>query len=90
MVAGWRFLCQGKNRAKATTENTNTSLVVLVLVRINHEGEQVLSLKQIKEIIGLLFGACGRTQLLCNEAISHHTTEVGDSKERIATVEDGK
>ena len=62
----------------------------MLLVRINHEGEQVLSLRQIKKLSIYCFVLVGGLSLFCNEAISHHTTEVGDSKERVVTVEDGK
>ena len=57
---------------------------------MNYEGEQVLSLRQIKKLSIYCFVLVGGLSFFCNEAISHHTTEVGDSKERVATVEDGK
>tara|TARA_A100001037_G_scaffold152662_1_gene137789 strand:+ start:703 stop:891 length:189 start_codon:yes stop_codon:yes gene_type:complete len=62
----------------------------LVLVRINYEGEQVLSLRQIKKLSIYCFVLVGGLSFFCNEAISHHTAEVGDSKERVATIKDGK
>jgi len=49
-----------------------------------------LSLKQIKKLSVYCLVLMGGLSFFCNEAISHHTTEVGDSKERVATVKDGK
>ena len=71
-------------------ENTNTSLVVLVLVRINHEEEQVLSLKQVKKLSVYCLVLMGGLSFFCNEAISHHAVEGGDAKKRVATIKDGK
>ena len=71
-------------------ENTNTSLVVLVLVRINHEGEQVLSLKQVKKLSVYCLVLMGGLSFFCYEAISHHAVEGGDAKKSVATIKDGK
>jgi len=49
-----------------------------------------LSLRQIKKLSIYCFVLVGGLSFFCNEAISHHTAEVGDSKERVATVKDGK
>jgi len=62
----------------------------LVLVRINYEGEQVLSFKQIKKSWIYCLVLIGGLSFFCNEAISHHTAEGGDSKERAATIKEGK
>tara|TARA_X000000950_G_scaffold71383_1_gene88521 strand:- start:775 stop:963 length:189 start_codon:yes stop_codon:yes gene_type:complete len=62
----------------------------LVLVRINHEGKQVLSVKKIKKLSVYCLVLTGGLSFFCNEAISHHTAEGGDSRERAATIKDGK
>ena len=57
---------------------------------MKYEGEQVLSLRQIKKLTIYCFVLVGGLSFFCNEAISNHTAEVGDSKERVAIVKDGK
>ncbi|MBU99693.1 MAG: hypothetical protein CMM24_04945 [Rhodospirillaceae bacterium] len=62
----------------------------MVLVRINYEGEQVLSLKQTKKLSIYCLVLVGGLSFFCNEAMSHHTAKDGDPKERLSTIKDGE
>ena len=57
---------------------------------MKYEGEQVLSLRQIRKLSVYCFVLVGGLSLFCNEAISHHAVEGGDAKKSVATIKDGK
>ena len=57
---------------------------------MKYEGEQVLSLRQIKKLSIYCFVLVGGLSLSCNEAISHHAVEGGDAKKSVAAIKDGK
>tara|TARA_B100000242_G_scaffold167106_1_gene119369 strand:- start:115 stop:303 length:189 start_codon:yes stop_codon:yes gene_type:complete len=61
----------------------------LVLVKINYDGDQVLSLKQIKKLSIYCLVVVGGLSFFCNEAISHHTVKGDEPKKRVATIENG-
>ena len=57
---------------------------------MKYEGEQVLSLRQIKKLSIYCFVLVGGLSFFCNEAMSHHTAKDGDLKERVSIIKDGE